>query len=397
MHVCIASHDLYPDPGSGGTGRYVYETASRLVDRGHKVSILTRRRGDIPRTETVAGLDVTRYDLSVADTAAPAVVGQLPEAARTVARHAPAHPDVLSFQGPVTAALAHVAVDRSVPRRCTFHSPWPTEYQIRTRDADRAAPRRRLNAALRDHLEGQLLGNVTEIGTLSEFMRGRLVDRYDPAAPTTVVPGGVDTEVFTPGAGHDERLADGGPAFLTVRRLSPRMGHGLLLDAFARVRERSPDAELYIAGDGPLSGQLRERAAALGVDDATTFLGYVPDEDLPSVYASADVFVLPTTELEGFGLATLEALASGTPVVGTSVGGTVELLEGCQARADIPEPMLVPQVDVDALATQMADWATLDPTTRERAGRDCRAYAREQYTWEETVDALERRYHAIAH
>ena len=396
MHVCIASHDLYPDPGSGGTGRYVYETARRLVDRGHEVSILTRRRGDVPQTETVAGMDVARYDLSVADTAAPAVVGQLPEAARTVARYAPTRPDVLSFQGPITAALAHASVDRSVPRRCTFHSPWPTEYRIRTRDADRAALRRRLNAALRDRLEGRLLRSVDEVGTLSEFMRERLVDRYDPTATTTVVPGGVDTEVFTPSAGRDERLADGGPTFLTVRRLSPRMGHGLLLEAFARVREGCPDAELYIAGDGPLSGQLRDRAATLGIDDATTFLGYVPDDDLPAVYASADVFVLPTTELEGFGLATLEALASGTPVVGTPVGGTVELLEGCQARTDVPKPMLVSRVGADALATRMADWTALDSAARERAGRGCRAYVSEQYTWEETVDALERRYRAIA-
>lgn len=395
MHLFVASHDLYPDPGSGGTGRYVYETARRLVDRGYEVSVVTRRRGDVPRSERVAGIDVSRYEFSVADTAAPAVLGQLPGAARAVARHAPDDPDVLSFQGPVTAALAHATVDGRVPRRSTFHSPWPTEYRIRTRGSDIATPRRRLNTVLRDRLERRLLAGVEEVGTLSEYMRERLRERYAPAAPTTVVPGGVDTEVFAPDAGRDERFAGTGPTFLTVRRLSPRMGHGLLLDAFARVRERCPDARLYVAGDGPLAGRLRDRASELGVDDATTFLGYVSDEDLPAAYASADTFVLPTTKLEGFGLATLEALASGTPVVGTSVGGTVELLGACQERDDVPAEMLA-AVDAEALATRMVDWATLDPGTRERAGRGCRAYVRERYTWERTVDALERRYRALA-
>ena len=395
MHVAIASHDFYPDPGSGGTGRYVYETARRLVDRGHDVSVVTRRRGDVPARETVAGIDVARYDLSVAETPAPAVLARLPRAARTVDRLVPDDPDVLSLQGPVTGALAHATVDRTVPRRCTFHSPWPTEYRIRTRDADRSAPRRRLNAALRDRIERRLLGSVEEVGTLSEYMRERLRERYDPAAPTRVVPGGVDVDAFAPDAGRHERVAGGGPTFLTVRRLSPRMGHGLLLEAFARVGRRCPDAELYVAGDGPLAGELRERATELGIDDAVTFLGYVPDEALPAAYASADVFVLPTTELEGFGLATLEALASGTPAVGTHVGGTVELLEGCQEREDVPAEMLS-AVDADALAARMVEWAELDPESRERAGRACRAYARERYAWERTVDALERRYRAVA-
>ena len=394
MHVVIASHDLYPDPGSGGTGRYVYETARRLADRGHEVSVVTRRRGDVPTRETVAGIDVARYDLSVAETPGPAVLARLPRAVRTVDRFVPDHPDLLSLQGPVTGALAHAVVERAVPRRCTFHSPWPTEYGIRTRDTDRGALRRRLNAALRDRIERRLLGSVEEVGTLSEYMHGRLRERYDPAAPTRIVAGGVDVEVFAPDAGRHERVAGGGPTFLTVRRLSPRMGHGMLLEAFARVREDHPDAELYVAGDGPLAGKLRERATGLGVDDATTFLGYVPDGALPAAYASADVFVLPTTELEGFGLATLEALASGTPVVGTRVGGTVEILEGAERRENVPARMLS-SVDAETLATRMNDWARLDRGTRERAERACRAYVESRYTWERTVDALERRYRAL--
>src|SRR5207249_11052699 len=62
-----------------------------------------------------------------------------------------------------------------------------------------------------------------------------------------------------------------------------------------------------------------------------SFLGFIPDETLPSYYHAADVFVLPTRELEGFGLVTVEALACGTPVLGTPVGATPEVLSGLDA------------------------------------------------------------------
>ena len=395
MQLTIASHDLYPDPESGGTGRCVYETARRLVDRGHDVTVVTRRRGDSAARDVVEGITVARYDLSVADTPAPDVLRQLPEAARAVAYACPSDTDVLSLQGPVTGLLADRAVDDLVPRRCTFHSPWPVEYRLRTRQSATRPSRRWLNTRLRHRLESYLLGRADEVSTLSEYMRDCLQRHYAPDAPKMVVPGGVDTSTFTPEAGTDERI-QGDPAFLTVRRLSPRMGHDMLLEAFAAVQSHRPDARLYVAGDGPLAEPLRERAAALGIADATTFLGYVSDADLPAVYASADVFVLPTTALEGFGLATLEALASATPVVGTPVGGTVELLDEFQGLPTVPADLLISSVDAEALAAGMRTWAMLETEQRERAGRACRRHATEHFTWDRTVDHLEQRYRALA-
>jgi len=88
MHLLVAAHDLYPDPGSGGTGRYVYETARRFVDRGHRVSVVTRRRGDVPERERRDGIDVCRYDIEIAGESAPSIAAQLPGAAESVARFA---------------------------------------------------------------------------------------------------------------------------------------------------------------------------------------------------------------------------------------------------------------------------------------------------------------------
>ncbi|MFC4451727.1 glycosyltransferase family 4 protein [Halorussus aquaticus] len=422
MRVLVAAHDFYPDPGSGGTGRYVYETTKRLADRGHDVSVLTRRRGDVPARETISGVRVARYDLGVAERSAPQIAARLPGAVRTVRDHLDAlpDPDLVSLQGTVTDPLVDLLVSDAVPRCATFHSPWPTEYRIRAGHEGRVSDtRRELNAALRARVERATLADCEQVLALSEFMVGKLREVHGPVADPVVVPGGVDAERYRPDAGvyhpmaspadHAETAAedttsaavepDGGDAatdFLTVRRLSPRMGHGMLLRAFARLARERPDVHLHVAGDGPLREELERTAADLGVADRVTFLGYVPDEDLPRAYATADCFVLPTRRLEGFGLATLEALASGTPVVATPVGGTTEILSGLREDPRVPTEMVVESVAADSLADRMRAWADLAPARRDAAGRACREHARQNYAWDRTADAIAAQYRNLA-
>lgn len=391
IHIVVAAHDLYPDPGSGGTGRYVYETSRRLVELGHRVSVVTRRRGDVPPRQTIEGVDIYRYEINIAGESAPAIFGQLPDAARTVSDHVevlsePSPPDIVSFQGPVTSLLIARALG-TVPCVTTFHSPWSTEYWVKTRnDSDISAVRRELNVATRWLFERYALAQSAHVIVLSDYMRDQLREVYGPTLDATVIPGGVDVDRFTPDAGPYGPMDIDGPTFLTVRRLSERMGHDRLLAAFATVCEEFSDARLYIAGSGPLRDRLEHRARQLGVADATTFLGYVPDAELPAAYAAADVFVLPTQELEGFGLATLEALASATPVVATPVGGTVEVLDGLADK--LPTHPLSDGSTDDDLKERMSAWAALDSDARDAAGRTCRQYVRDNYTWEETVDEL---------
>ena len=395
MRVLIAAHDVYPDPGSGGTGRYVTETASRLVARGHDVSVLTRRRGDVAYRETIRGIEVYRYDLKIAERSAPAIVRQLPGALgrieECIDRITADRPiDLLSFQGPITSTLADRCIENGVPRVCTLHSPWPTEYWIRTRgDSGFGAYRRGFNANARWVLERRVLDRSDRVQTLSRFMARKLRAVYGPVASAAIVPGGVDTERFTPTARPTVEL-EGDPAFLTVRRLSARMGHPLLFGAFARVLEDHPNARLYLTGDSPLRSALETRTERLAIDEQVTFLGYVPDADLPGVYAAADCFVLPTTDLEGFGLATVEALASGTPVVATPVGATPEILGDLRENSEVEADPLVASASPTALARGMDTWASLPDERRRRAGRACRHYVEGNYRWERTVANVER-------
>lgn len=149
---------------------------------------------------------------------------------------------------------------------------------------------------------------------------------------TKVIPGWVDLNRFQVVADRQPLKESLGwpqdiPVFFTLRRLVPRTGIDLLLHAFREVRDRGLKFHLVIGGDGPLRGRLEDLRKKLGLSDEVRFLGSLNENALPSMYAACDAFVLPSSELECFGLIILEALACGRPVLATPVGAIPEVLE----------------------------------------------------------------------
>lgn len=168
-----------------------------------------------------------------------------------------------------------------------------------------------------------------------------------PSGPVTVVYNGVDLNPGIPPIGRQDLVPSGGAPFqgdvvLAVGRLAPVKGFDLLLRAWRRI-----DADLLIVGDGPEQGRLRELAETLGVANRVHFLGY--REDAVAIMAACDLMVI-SSHREGFSLVGAEALQVGIPVVATSISGIREFL---------PEDMLVPPGDVDALGckiNEILDW-----------------------------------------
>lgn len=216
---------------------------------------------------------------------------------------------------------------RSRPWVMHFHGPWSLEGS-----AEGAS---KLSSFVRHHLiERPLYRSAPRLVTLSRCFAGILADRYgvDPSR-IRVVPGGFDPRPFLDApdrAAARLRLAlpPDRPILVCVRRLASRMGLENLLEAVARLRVRHPDLLLLVAGKGPLRPALEKRIAELSIVDNVRLLGFVPDEDLPSLYSAANMSVVPTVALEGFGLIVAESLASGTPVVASNVGALPELLGG---------------------------------------------------------------------
>jgi glycosyltransferase involved in cell wall biosynthesis len=180
-----------------------------------------------------------------------------------------------------------------------------------------------------------------------------------------------------------------GPFLLFVGRLASNKGLVELVGAFASLRRDHPDAELVIVGeDGGMADAVRRRAAELGVAEAVHLTGFLRDErKLASAFTEARLFVLPS-EYEAFGLVLLEALAHGTPVVASRVGGIPEFVPDGKAG------ILVPPLDVDALGRAIETLWTDEPRRR-ALGEFGRSKVVPRYRWDAVVDQLERIYGAM--
>lgn len=202
-----------------------------------------------------------------------------------------------------------------------------------------------------------------------------------PAALGTAVerlPKGVDGERFSPdGPNVRERLGlSGKRVVLTVARLVPIKNVQRLLDAIALVRARLADARLVIVGDGPEAGALQRHAAGLGLADAITFAGYVPQTETPDFYRAADVFAL-SSDFDNSPNVVLEAMASGLPVVTTDVGGVRELVAD---RAGATLGAIVVPSDPAALAAGLEQYLTA-PDAARAAGAYNRNRAATEFSW----------------
>jgi phosphatidylinositol alpha-1,6-mannosyltransferase len=159
-------------------------------------------------------------------------------------------------------------------------------------------------------------------------------------APETikVLPNTVD-ERFSPGPKPDTLLdryqLRGKKILLTVSRLAASeryKGHDRVIQAVAELRSTHPDIVYVVAGDGDDRPRLEQLADELGVAGQVRFIGHVPDSELPDLYRSADVFIMPSTG-EGFGIVFLQALASGIPVIGGDSDGSRDpLRDGMDGR-----------------------------------------------------------------
>lgn len=378
-------------PSLGGSARVIGESARALRRLGHDVWIVAGTEDPaLPLREDLDGLHVVRYPFSSASTLrlnATAIVNGARVVDEVIRRHGPF--DLLHSHGVYGATgVLLTRRGRALPRVSTFHGPVHREFEVASAARDFA--RRRLRglvqpAFIRAYsrwlrlLQARLVGRAPCV-VLSRYAAALLHAMAPRCAPSSVrvIPGGVDLERFRPSDRAAARAALSLPAhhplILTVRRLVPRMGLEDLLDAFAAVRAQGPAARLIVGGKGGLADRLRQRAGDLGIEGAVDFPGLIPEPRLAAYYQSADLFVVPSRSLEGFGLVTLEALACGTPVVATRVGGNVEILGA------LGEEFLVDPEAPTQLATAIVD--LLDRGARDAGLRQrCRAFAEERYSW----------------
>jgi glycosyltransferase involved in cell wall biosynthesis len=331
--VCFISPEYWPL--SGGTGSYVYYLSNELLKNGYKVYIVTgsNQAQDIHVNPNlnVSFLRIPRTPIVKSFVLAAASNRKLQSVRNT------SNVDITHPQLPLTPNFA-------VPPRfgkalvCTVHSTWKGEAE-----AISGEPYSRLNANekflvsfnrfLRFFEEG-MLRRARKIIAVSHFTKWELTNYYKiSASKIQVIHNGVDINKFKPAIDKRTVKAELGfnpddLAIVSVGRLYARKGLFTLIESIPAVTKRFPNAKFIISGKGQSDEihKLIAHAIKLGVKENIIFTGYYPDNKLPKLYQAADVFAF-STFYEHHPFAVLEALATGLPVVTTTVGGIPETID----------------------------------------------------------------------
>ena len=252
-----------------------------------------------------------------------------------------------------------------------FHGPWALESSAESQQA--------LKVKFKKTLEQIVYRRASSFIVLSQAFKNLLHQQYNvPLDKIHIVPGGVDLQQFDISISRNEARTkldwkQERTIIFCVRRLAQRMGLENLLEAMALVKAEYPDILLYIAGKGALAEKLQARITELGLTDNVRLLGYLPDEKLPIAYRAANFSIVPTVSFEGFGLIVVESLATGTPVLGTPVGGIPEILQ------PFCTDLLFEDASVEKLAQGIME--ALSGKRQLPSSEACQAYARDNYDW----------------
>ncbi|MBE0415679.1 MAG: glycosyltransferase family 4 protein [Dehalococcoidia bacterium] len=187
-----------------------------------------------------------------------------------------------------------------------------------------------------------------------------------------IIPNGIDVEHFSADVPTIERFRDGKLNILFIGRMEKRKGLRYLLGAYKKVKSELPNTRLIVVGPGDI-GRHEKLVRKANLEDVV-FTGYVPNEDLPIYYHTADLFCAPATGEESFGIILLEAMAAAKPIVASEVEGYASVMNnGAQG-------LLVPPQDEQALATALIRLLS-DKHLRQEMGARGRLKV-EEYGWQ---------------
>ena len=243
-------------------------------------------------------------------------------------------------------------------------------------------PRYAIPRRLMQWAAGQAQASIGVCAALVDVLRGWQVE----SSRLHVMRNGVDLERFRPlprEQCRQELGVDGAPLLLSVGLLIERKGHHLIIEALARLRQQWPQARLVIVGEGEERPRLETLIRALGLNEAVTLAGAVPNDQMARWYSAADMLVLASSR-EGWANVLLESMACGTPVVASRIWGTPEVV-----AQPVAGTLFDPRTAA-ALATAVsAQWQSMP----ERPA--VRAYA-QGFSWEATSRAQRELFSVLA-
>jgi len=336
----------YPPLIEGGLARHVRKLSEALVEREEEVHVLTRGGEESPPEEIGMGVLIHRVrepkrptDLGEFVTWVERMNADMLAAGVELGDHYE-FDLVHGHDWLVAMAGDHLARRFSSPLVTTIHA---TEYGRHQGWVDRH-PQSHIHG-----VERWITNRADRVIACSYYMREQIADVFGvEGEKVTVIPNGIDPDDLQPQdsaelerlrlefAAPDERLV------LLIGRLVYEKGFQLALEAMPALIERLPRTRFLVAGSGTHEQELRRQAEKLGLMENGTFLGWIGDDVLHSLYRIADVCVVPSI-YEPFGLVALEAMASGCPCIVADTGGLREVVPheeaGLRFRAHDPEAL----------------------------------------------------------
>lgn len=348
----------------GGLDRYVYELTHQLAASQDRVELCGV---GLPETEPNSSINLTNLaepDIRLWE--------RLWLIRSNFLQRKFAKPDAINLHFALYSFPLLQVLPKGVPVTFSFHGPWALE--------SKQEGSGKLSVFLKHWVEDRVYHRCDRFIVLSKAFGDILHQEYQvPWSKIHVIPGGVDLSRFQfdrsrPEARSQLNWPQNRPILFTARRLVRRVGLDKLLMAIAMIKPQIPDIWLAIAGKGPLQGDLEQQATDLGLNDNVKFLGFLPDEQLPIAYQAADLSVMPSQSLEGFGLAVLESLACGTPSLCTPVGGMPEILEPFSPN------LITASTEVTAIAQRLEELLIGKVPMPSREA--CQEYAAMNFDWQ---------------
>lgn len=320
----------------GGAQKLACEQAEYLAQKGHEVWLLAQDpTGEHPPHRIRNGVHILLYPSPNLRLFNPKRRTIHQDSARTWLREYMIHPpDVVHGH----TLLTYDGVLDMFPNAryvYTVHSPVKLELRAGARGQSIAQQMKSWIASqLTHHIEKRVLTKSHIVTSDSTYTKGELTRLHGQMLgdKVQVMAGWINPDHFFVADNRDELKKQLGispdkPFLFTLRRLEPRNGVDMLLHALKMVHEAGHDFQMVIGGSGTQRARLVALRDSLGLSDQVQFLGRVSDDELPQWYTACDVFLLPTHTLECFGIITLEAFASGRPVIATPVGAIPEIID----------------------------------------------------------------------
>lgn len=400
MKILIIVDGFEPSE-AGGITKSLLNEIHGLVTCGHEIVVVAKRlKKDSPSYQNLDGYEVYRYFSPSSDslfyrtyplfsfTSLPKIIHMLYR--KKGFDIAYVHN---SFQ---VIGLKFAKVN--IPIVYNFHAPMSTEIKIDAKQGKYGGFKWFLEPinCFVQQVERHALQKADIIVVHSEFMKNQIWYLHgidDRMKRMKVIPLAVDTEHFNYVVDPSQVrkhlcLPEKKPILLTVRRLVARMGLKNLIEAMKHVKEKHPDTLLLIGGKGYLKDVIQRQIVSNTLENNVQLLGFIPEEKLSQYYQAADFFVLPTVALEGFGVSTIEALACGTPVIGTPIGATPEVI------GPIGMEFLCKDSTPEAIAERILWW--LDKGLTPAIRRLCREYCISRFSQGCVIPRLEKIFTEVA-